>query len=105
QMAALVEAELQRLSLVAFAMINRQRQWVTEAELETDLVALIGRRADASSDFRAPLTQADLTLGRFFFVQRAQAVRDGSRLQTYEFLHATFGEYLAARLAVQLAAG
>jgi hypothetical protein len=45
-----------------------------------------------------------VALGRFFFVQRAQAVRDGSRLQTFEFLHATFGEYLAARLTVQLAA-
>lgn len=105
QVAALVEAELQRLSLVAFAMINRRRQWVTEAELEADLVALLGRRTDAPGDFRAPLTQADLTLGRFFYIQRAQAMRDGSRLQTYEFLHATFGEYLAARLAVQLAAG
>jgi hypothetical protein len=43
-------------------------------------------------------------VGRFFFVQRAQAIRDGSRLETYEFLHATFGEFLAARLTVQLAA-
>jgi hypothetical protein len=100
-----VEQELQRLSLVAFGMINRRRQWVTEAELESDLTALLGPNAAASSGFKAPLTQADVALGRFFFVQRAQAVRDGTRLQTYEFLHATFGEYLAARLAVQLAAG
>jgi hypothetical protein len=28
-------------------------------------------------------------------------VRDGQTLQTYEFLHATFGEYLVARLVVQ----
>ena len=32
-------------------------------------------------------------------------MRDSRLLQTYEFLHATFGEYLVARMTVQLAAG
>ncbi len=100
-----VEQELQRLSLAAFGMINRRRQWVTQAELDNDLAALLARPSTMSSGFRSPLTQADIVVGRFFFMQRAQAIRDGSRLQTYEFLHATFGEYLAARLAVQLTAG
>lgn len=104
--AAMVEAELQRLSLVAYAMINRRRQWVTEAELDGDLRALIGEnRATGRADFRTPLTGAGLALGRFFFIQRAQAVRDGTPSQTFEFLHATFAEYLVARLAVRLAAG
>lgn len=40
-------------------------------------------------------------VGRFFFIQRAQALQDDQTLQTYEFLHATFGEYLVARLVVQ----
>ena len=100
-----VQRELQRLSLVAFGIVNRQRQWITEAELESDLTALLGGRAGTAHDFRASLTQADATVGRFFFIQHAQAVRDGSRLQAYEFLHATFGEFLAARLAIQLTAG
>lgn len=99
-----VEQELQRLSLVAFGMLNRRRQWVTEAELDADLVALFGRTHIQRDTFRSTLTQADVVLGRFFFVQRAQAIREGFRLQTYEFLHATFGEYLCARLAVQLTA-
>lgn len=99
-----VEQELQRLSLVAFGMLNRRRQWVTEVELDADLVALFGRTHTQPDTFRAALTQADVVLGRFFFVQRAQAIREGSRLQTYEFLHATFGEYLCARLTVQLTA-
>ena len=104
--AAMVEAELQRLSLVAYAMINRRRQWVTEAELDGDLRALLGEnRATGRADFRTPLTGAGLALGRFFFIQRALAVRDGGTLQTFEFLHATFTEYLVARLAVRLAAG
>ncbi|MFF0735962.1 NACHT domain-containing protein [Streptomyces chartreusis] len=102
QVEDLLERELQRLSLVAFAMLNRRRQWASTAELEEDLVALLGRHAHKPSSFREPLSQADITLGRFFFVQRAQSIRGGQTLSTYEFLHATFGEYLAARLAVQL---
>jgi len=104
EMGGHIEQELQRLALIAFGMLNRHRQWVTEAELDSDIAALQGRRTGAAAGFRAPLTPAGIAVGRFFFVQRAQAIRDGSRLQTYEFLHATFGEYLAARLTVQLAA-
>jgi hypothetical protein len=103
ELPALVEQELQRLSLIAFSIINRRRQWVTEAELDADLAALLGRPAAQHAGFRTPLTQAEIAIGRFFFVQRAQAVLEGSRMQTFEFLHATFGEYLAARLTVQLA--
>jgi hypothetical protein len=103
--AAQVEQEMQRLSLVAFSMVNRRRQWVTEAELDLDLAALLGGRPAARTDFRGPLSQAGIAVGRFFFVQRSQAISADTRLQTFEFLHATFGEYLATRLAVQLAAG
>jgi hypothetical protein len=99
----LVEQEMQRLSLIAFSILNRRRQWVTESELDADLAALLSQPAVQPAGFRAPLTQAETAIGRFFFVQRAQAVVGGSRLQTFEFLHATFGEYLAARLTVQLA--
>ncbi|GLF98371.1 NACHT domain-containing protein [Streptomyces yaizuensis] len=102
------EQELQRLSLISFGMLNRSRQWLTSTEAESDLSALLGRPAPvqgAESGFRAPLGQGQIALGRFFFVQRAQAIRDEQRLATYEFLHATFGEYLAARLTVHLAEG
>ncbi|MGX1880825.1 NACHT domain-containing protein [Streptomyces sp. NPDC055287] len=106
QLANRVEQELQRLSLISFGMLNRHRQWITTAELEQDLAALLGRpESPRAAGFRAPLDQAEIALGRFFFVQRAQALRDDQRLATYEFLHATFGEYLAARLAVQLLVG
>ncbi|ATL25298.1 NACHT domain-containing protein [Streptomyces formicae] len=97
-----VEHELERLSLVAFALHNRRRQWVSTAELDDDLAALVGRAPTRQHGFRAPLGQAEVALGRFFFVQRAQSIRDGQRLSTYEFLHATFGEYLTVRLTVQL---
>ncbi|MFD9883051.1 hypothetical protein ACFWZT_16535 [Streptomyces alboflavus] len=100
-----VEEELERLSLVAFAILNRRRQWVSTAELDEDLAALIGLPSTRHSGLRAPLGQAEAAFGRFFFVQRAQSIRDGRTLSTYEFLHATFGEYLAVRLAVRLVSG
>ncbi|MFG1604212.1 NACHT domain-containing protein [Actinoplanes sp. NPDC049265] len=100
ELAGLVADELMRLSIVAFAMFNRGRQWVTERELDDDLTGLRvepARRGPAE-DFRSPLTAGQEVVGRFFFIQRAQATQDGRALQTYEFLHATFGEYLVARL-------
>ncbi|MFI5937525.1 NACHT domain-containing protein [Actinoplanes sp. NPDC051494] len=102
-LSALVEAELLRLSVVAFAMFHRLRLWVTTAELDHDLAGLgleplVAARAE---DFRAKITAGQEMVGRFFFIQRAKASQDDRTLQTYEFLHATFGEYLIARLVVQ----
>ncbi|MEU4236637.1 hypothetical protein [Actinoplanes sp. NPDC026619] len=95
---ALVEEELLRLSMIAFAGFNRGRQWVTEADLDADLPALLhtGFAAPATGVRRA-LGVGETVLGRFFFIHEARARRDGKALQTYEFLHATFGEYLGAR--------
>jgi hypothetical protein len=100
---ALVEQELLRLSVVAFAMFHRLRLWVTERELDEDLagLGLPPSRPGRTEAFRSPLTAGQEMVGRFFFIQRAQAVQDDHKLQTYEFLHATFGEYLVARLIVQ----
>lgn len=98
-----VERELLRLSVVAFAMLVRSRQWASEAELDNDLPALLGTSEERSAPrgLRAPLTAAQVVVGRFFFVHEAQATRDNVRLHTYEFLHATFGEYLIARLVTR----
>jgi hypothetical protein len=98
-LAAAVEDELRKLSVVAFAMFNRGTQWITEADLESDLHALFGPApAAAGRDLRGALGAAETVLGRFFFVHRSQASRGGEALRTYEFLHATFGEFLVARL-------
>ncbi|MGH3898235.1 MAG: NACHT domain-containing protein [Pseudonocardiaceae bacterium] len=99
-----VDWELLRLSVVAFAMFNRGRQWVTEAELDDDLPALLGEpgnRQHPTSGLRAELTAAEVVIGRFFFIHAAQATRDSTRLRTHEFLHATFSEYLIGRLVTR----
>ncbi|GGM58245.1 hypothetical protein GCM10011608_49000 [Micromonospora sonchi] len=99
----LVEQELLRLSVVAFAMFHRLRLWATERELDDDLASLgiSPSRPGRAEAFRSPLTAGQEMIGRFFFIQRAQAVQEDQTRQTYEFLHATFGEYLVSRLIVQ----
>ncbi|NED54219.1 hypothetical protein G3I24_25395, partial [Micromonospora aurantiaca] len=88
---AAVEAELLRLSVTAFSMFVRGRQWVTEDELSADLAALGLEDAGPSADagFQQPLTSAQIVAGRFFFVHRSEATVGARRLTTLEFLHAT----------------
>ncbi|MGH3258582.1 MAG: NACHT domain-containing protein [Streptosporangiaceae bacterium] len=99
-----VDAELLRLSVVAFAMFNRRSQWVSESDLDVDLSLLLAapQAMYKAAGFRAQLTAAQLAVGRFFFVHESQATQDDRRLQTYEFLHATFGEFLVAQLVIQI---
>jgi hypothetical protein len=95
-----VDLQLLRLSIAAFAMFNRGRQWSTQSELDDDLTVLLPQNGNRSApdSFRAPLTPAQLVVGQFFFVHQAQAIQEGSQLSAFEFLHATFGEYLVARI-------
>ncbi|MCG8925825.1 NACHT domain-containing NTPase [Lentzea sp. CC55] len=95
----LVERELERLSVVAFAMFHRGGQWVAESDIDEDMTTLLrGGNPVPRNGMRKPLSESDRVVGRFFFVQCAKAMRDEEELRTYEFLHATFGEYLVARL-------
>jgi hypothetical protein len=91
EVARLVEQELVRLSVAAFAMFNRGQQWVAVEGLDADLAALpVGE------------TSAGVLISSFYFIHTAQALKeDDLRLRTYEFLHPTFGEYLIARLTVR----
>lgn len=89
--AGLVEEQLVRLSVAAFAMFNRGQQWVSADELDADLAAL-----------RVGTFSARVVIGSFYFIHTAQAIKDDDvRLRTYEFMHPTFGEYLIARHTVR----
>ncbi len=99
-----VRVELWRLGVAAFAMFNRGRQDIGEAELGADLVALdpgdaVDRLGGVALD-----RIGQRTIGQFFFVYTAEAdAHRGERSrQAYEFLHATFGEFLVAYHVVEL---
>ncbi|MFC7328480.1 NACHT domain-containing protein [Marinactinospora rubrisoli] len=92
--------ELRGLQVVAMAMFARHKQTVTAEELEADLKKLLpnsGVRAQRDG-FQGAISDADQLLARFFFTHESQAVQGTRQRSTYEFLHATFGEYLTARM-------
>jgi hypothetical protein len=91
---------LDRLAVAALGMFNRGRQDIGEEELGKDLEALEPRLMERSR----PIAAGQRIIGQFFFVHAPEArtfsgqQRRGGQLQrAYEFLHATFGEYLVAR--------
>ncbi len=102
---ARLEAAARRdLAAVAFAMFTRRRQWVGEEDLSRDLEALHPEDDPGEPGVGEPVSRARRTVAAFFFVHVAKTddeVRVPGR-RSYEFLHATFGEYLVAEHTVDL---
>ena len=97
-----VKRELRLLEIAALAMFTRRRQTLDTGTLDKDLVAL-ARQANPTAegtDRRGRLSPAHKLLGRFFFVHEDRAVHIDGASSVFEFLHATFGEYLVARAVV-----
>ncbi|GLW31051.1 NACHT domain-containing protein [Actinoplanes regularis] len=95
-----------RLSIAAFGMFNRQRQHISEADLERDLDVFLGRRADPAGGFETPVGRAHRTVAGFFFVHVSRMNEHTENAQrTYEFLHATFGEFLIAERTLMMLDG
>jgi hypothetical protein len=116
QVAERVRDHLDRLETAALAMFNRGRQDISEDDLIADLAALAGMPPD-----RARFAEAgQRIIAQFFFIHASEAYQRGSAQagqdvdsggqavgfhtgqqalpdRSYEFLHATFGEYLVAR--------
>jgi hypothetical protein len=95
-----VRDHLDRLAVAALGMFNRGRQDISEEELGKDLEALEPRLMDRFRRVEA----GRRIIGQFFFVHAPEArtiagqqSRNGLPQRAYEFLHATFGEYLVAR--------
>jgi hypothetical protein len=92
------ESEFWRLGLIAFGMVNRGRQYLHQEDLLEDLAAIPGPVAPGQRrprDVNRVLDPARRVVGRFFFVHTAEA-EGGAAGRSYEFLHATFADYLIA---------
>ena len=108
-----VQDHLDRLAIAALAMFNRGRQDISAEEVGLDLAALDERLMGRSRTDEA----GQLVIGEFFFVHAPEAQlltttawtnddgmrnqangrpRGGQTRRNYEFLHATFGEFLVA---------
>ena len=98
-----VQDHLERLAVAALGMFNRGRQDISEEELGKDLEVMEPRLLERSR----PVEAGQRIIGEFFFVYAPEArtltshqARGGQPQRAYEFLHATFGEYLVARRIV-----
>lgn len=97
-----VEDELRRLEVAAMAMFARGSQSVRAEELDQDLAVLMPEAAEMpdNTDLHGQIAPAHQVLGRFFFVHEARSRTADGTNSAFEFLHATFGEYLVARTVV-----
>ena len=90
-----VDEQLRLLGVAAIAMFNRQDTKVLATDLDKDLAYFSPERADAPE--ANAIGPALLLLGSFFFIQKSEG-RGGPDTGpvAFEFLHNTFGEFLAA---------
>jgi hypothetical protein len=95
-----VHREMERLGVAAIGMFNRQDLKIQREELNDDL-GYFGFDRAVTAEGRA-LAEADLLLGSFFFIHESrsklqeESAGPGDGQAAFEFLHNTFGEFLAA---------
>jgi hypothetical protein len=95
-----IDWEMNRLGVAAIGMFNRQDVKITRDQLNADLKYFGAEKKDLPDGRR--LQQADLVLGSFFFVHESRSrLTEGAGgpaegPSAFEFLHNTFGEFLAA---------
>lgn len=95
-----VDLDMGRLGVAAIGMFNRQDLKIHREQLNADL-RYFGADTPVTAEGRA-LAEADLLLGSFFFIHESwtklqedpAGPADGQA--AFEFLHNTFGEFLAA---------
>ncbi|WP_432897515.1 NACHT domain-containing protein [Micromonospora matsumotoense] len=89
------------LAITAFAMFNRNRQLVNRAALRADL-GCFGTGADDGSRFELGdvLGPEQLVTAAFFVVYGPDDLQGEDARRTYEFLHATIGDFLIAEYVV-----
>lgn len=95
----IVDKEMNRLGVVAIGMYNRQEVVIRSRQLEEDLDTFKARREDGSPKAHT-LKESESVLGGFFFIHKSTAqdidAHSDNSESAYEFLHNTFGEFLAA---------
>lgn len=95
----IIDKEMNRLGVVAIGMYNRQEVVIRSRQLEEDLDTFKARRADGSPKAHT-LKESESVLGGFFFIHKSTAqdvdAHSDKSESAYEFLHNTFGEFLAA---------
>lgn len=95
----IIDQEMNRLGVVAIGMYNRKGVVILSGQLEKDLDIFNAHRNDGSPKAHT-LKESESVLGGFFFIHKSTAqdinAHSDNSESAYEFLHNTFGEFLAA---------
>jgi hypothetical protein len=97
---AAIDREMDRLGVAAIGMFSRQDVKIRREDLNTD-IRYFNLSKGAGTDGRV-LTEADMLLGSFFFIHESRSrlpqepAEPTNGSVAFEFLHNTFGEFLAA---------
>lgn len=98
---ALAERLRRDLAITAFAMFNRNRDVVNGADLRRDLACFAPPDRDTTTyQLGDPLGPEQLITAAFFVVFGPDDVQGEEARRTYEFLHATIGDFLIAEHVV-----
>jgi hypothetical protein len=96
-----IDRDMERLGVAAIGMFNRQDVKIRREELNADLAYFAAQPGQATDGTRR-MSPAELLLGSFFFVHESRSrladdsAGPGQGPAAFEFLHNTFGEFLAA---------
>ena len=95
----IIDEEMNRLGVAAIGMYNRRDVVIKSKQLENDL-GLFDAHRNVFTKTNRGLQESDSVLGSFFFVHQSTAkdieAHSEKTESAYEFLHNTFGEFLAA---------
>ncbi|MBB4680807.1 NACHT domain-containing protein [Crossiella cryophila] len=92
-LSTMVDEDLRCLGVVAIGMANRHAVHIAAGDLDADLAYFKRSRTILGGPGRR-LSPAELLVGSFFFIHESRGQVDDAK--AYEFLHNTFGEFLAA---------
>lgn len=100
----IIDAEVRRISIAALGMYNRKVLYIQSGELDSDIQYIESKENSHKEVINTELKESDKLLGSFFFIHKSNSteISDRERIQNvaYEFLHNTFGEFLAANFIV-----
>jgi hypothetical protein len=89
-----VDLEMRRLGIAGLTMFNRRKREITGKDID-EALTIFDLTYPVAKDGQG-LGQAERLFDRFFFVTKSETAVAAAGDTTYEFLHATFAEFLAA---------
>ncbi|MGO1056851.1 NACHT domain-containing protein [Crossiella sp. CA198] len=92
-LSTMVDDDVRCLGVAAIGMANRHAVHIAAGDLDADLAYFKRSRTIPGGPGRR-LSQSELLVGSFFFIHESRGRVEDAK--AYEFLHNTFGEFLAA---------